>query len=160
MLATVPKPLYEQDFNLWLEETIQLLETGRLDQLDAERLIEELKGMGASQRQALASNLRVVLLHLLKWKYQPTKRSRSGSASIIEHSTRLLEALADSPSLKHHLGEIFLKNYLVARKSAAAETGLALAVFPEAPPFGLEDVLNPDYRPLAEGEERRDSGIN
>jgi hypothetical protein len=41
--------------------------------------------MGRSERRSLESNLIVVLLHLLKWQYQPEKRSGSWEGSIIEH---------------------------------------------------------------------------
>jgi hypothetical protein len=47
MLATVPKPLtlYEQDFNLWLTETVELLKTRQVERLDYKNLIEELESM-------------------------------------------------------------------------------------------------------------------
>ena len=63
--------LYDKDYYLWLEETIQLLQEGRLTDLDIFNLIEEIKDMGRSEKNALESNLIVLLMHLLKWKYQP-----------------------------------------------------------------------------------------
>ena len=61
--------LYDKDYYLWLEETIQLLQEGRLTDLDIFNLIEEIKDMGRSEKNALESNLIVLLMHLLKWKY-------------------------------------------------------------------------------------------
>jgi hypothetical protein len=61
------KTLYEQDFNLWLEETVNLLKTRQLSLIDYDNLIEEIESMGISHRHALESNLIRVLMHLLKW---------------------------------------------------------------------------------------------
>ena len=58
--------LYECDFNLWVEATAQLLCEGRLAELDVVNLLEEVESMGNSDKQALESNLVVILLHLLK----------------------------------------------------------------------------------------------
>lgn len=69
--------LYECDFNLWVEATVQLLREGRLTDLDVVNLLEEVESMGNSDKHALSSDLVVVLLHLLKWQYQPNKRTRS-----------------------------------------------------------------------------------
>ena len=141
------KTLYETDFNRWLEETAILLREGKLERLDIENLLEEIEGMSRSEKSALRSNLEQVLMHLLKWKYQPSKRSNSWKRSIVEHSYRLIEAFEDSPSLKPYFGEVFNKCYQKARVLASTETGLSKQVFPEICPFSEDDVLNPEYLP-------------
>lgn len=92
--------LYKQDYHLWLEATIHQLRERDLESLDWHNLIEELEAMGRSDKRAILSNLRVLLRHLLKWKYQPDKRSNSWNFTIIEHRTRIEDELTDSPSLK------------------------------------------------------------
>ena len=79
------QPLYEQDYQLWLDSTINNLKQGNFDHLDIDLLIEEIEEMGGSLKDALENNLIVVLAHLLKWKYQPEHRSGSWGASIKEH---------------------------------------------------------------------------
>ena len=69
--------LYEKDFAEWLDVTSRLLREHRLDELDLEHLIEEIEGMAARERREIGSGVRVVLFHLLKWKWQPEKRSPS-----------------------------------------------------------------------------------
>ena len=91
--------LYEQDYYQWLTQTSQCLKTGDFSQLDLPNLIEEIDDMGISQRKAVNSNLRVVLWHLLKYKYQPQKRTNSWRFTIYEHQRRLLESFKNSPSL-------------------------------------------------------------
>jgi hypothetical protein len=139
--------LYNQDFNLWLETTSQLLKQRQFNALDIENLVEEIEGMGKSQKNALKSNLRVVLMHLLKYKYQPEKRSNSWLYSIFEHRTRLQDTLEDSPSLKPYLQQVFGKCYQDARKEASLETGLPLSLFPDKSPFTDEETLDSDYLP-------------
>ncbi|MBE9171504.1 DUF29 domain-containing protein [Pleurocapsales cyanobacterium LEGE 06147] len=152
MTARVPQEknttnLYEQDYYLWLKNTAQLLRDDQLSELDKLNLIEELEDMGRSEKRAVKSNLIRVLQHLLKWKYQPEKRSDSWLSTIVEHRQRIILAFEDSPSLKGYYLEVFDKCYQDARKNAATETRLALTVFPTQSPFNPQDTLNPDYLP-------------
>ena len=68
--------LYEKDY-LWLKETVKLLQDRRLSELDIQNLVDEIDYMAKKQKKAVKSNLIVVIWHLLKYKYQPEKRSRS-----------------------------------------------------------------------------------
>lgn len=139
--------LYETDFVLWLETTASLLKKRQLDQIDYDNLIEEIETMGRSEKSALKSNLRILLRHLLKWKYQPESRSNSWRATIREHRIRIQEAFKDSPSLKRTFDEAFDISYQDARELASDETGLPMEHFPELCPFTVEQVLNTDYLP-------------
>ncbi|MDZ8025193.1 MAG: DUF29 domain-containing protein [Nostoc sp. SerVER01] len=139
--------LYEQDFYLWIQTTAELLKQKNFTQLDLENLIEEIETVGRSEKKALRSNLEVVLMHLLKYKYQTGKRSGSWRATIREHRKRLKEALEESPSLKPYFDEVFGQCYDDARLLAADETELDVAIFPEQSPFTAEQVLDRDFLP-------------
>ncbi len=139
--------LYEQDFYLWIQTTAELLKQKNFTQLDLENLIDEIETMGRSEKKALRSNLEVVLMHLLKYKYQAEKRSGSWRATIREHRKRLRESLEESPSLKPYFSEVFGLCYDNARLLAADETELHLATFPEQSPFTPEQALDPDFLP-------------
>ena len=139
--------LYEQDFCQWADAIAQRLREGRFDALDVEHLIEEIEDMSWSQKRVLLRNLRIVLLHLLKYRYQPEQRSQSWRSSIIEHRIRMTELFEDSPSLRAYLLESFEKSYQKARKQATVETELPLKTFPDISPFSVEDVLNEDWLP-------------
>jgi hypothetical protein len=139
--------LYECDFNLWVEATAQLLREGRLTELDVLNLLEEVESMGNSDKLALSGNLVVVLLHLLKWQYQPNKRTRSWEKSIAEHRRRIDEGFEISPSLKRYYLQIFDKCYRNARKQAKIETKLPLEHFPVDFPFTSDQVLDEDFLP-------------
>ena len=139
--------LYEQDFCLWIEQAVKLLSENRLSELDRENLIEEISDMGSSQKQGLESNLEVVLMHLLKYKYQPEKRSNSWRSTLFEHRRRLQKAFKTSPSLKRHFASEFDDCYTAARELAAIETGLDIKLFPLESPFTSNQVLDKSYLP-------------
>jgi hypothetical protein len=139
--------LYERDFCLWVEEQARLLRQRDLERLDVANLVEEIEDLGIGEKKAVKSNLVVVLLHLLKHEFQPRRRSRSWRASILEHRQRLRDDLRTSPSLMGHAQAVFEEAYEDARARAITETGLAARTFPTAPPFTLEQALDPDFLP-------------
>jgi secreted Zn-dependent insulinase-like peptidase len=92
--------LYETDFNLWLEQTVNHLKKGNLEALDLDNLIEEISDMVRNNRREIFSRLKVLLMHLLKWQYQPEKRTNSWINTIDEQREQLELIFRDSPSLK------------------------------------------------------------
>ncbi|MBC6418752.1 MAG: DUF29 domain-containing protein [Prochloron sp. SP5CPC1] len=148
-VLNIPKisNLYEKDYYLWLQQTTLLLRNGELSALDIPNLIEELEDMGKKEKRSVYSNLKILLFHLLKYKYQPEKRSHSWKYTIEEHRQRIKEAFEDSPSLQNYCEEIFVtgKCYRDAKKLAVHETGFPENTFPSQCPFSLEEVLAEDY---------------
>ncbi|WP_373526017.1 DUF29 domain-containing protein [Nostoc sp.] len=140
---------YTADFNLWIEQTTQLLRSHRWHEVDVEYLIEEIEGLGKSERRAIASQLTRLLLHLLKWQYQPQRRSDSWLDSITDSRTQIELAIEDSLSLKSYPIEQLDESYLRARRQAAKQTGIVVSLFPEECPYSLELVLDEDWLPEA-----------
>ncbi len=143
----ISQTLYEQDYYQWLTITAEKLRQGKLAEIDVVNLIEEIEDMGRSERKAVRSNLRILLMHLLKYKYQPEKRTNSWLFTIVEHRKRLQQSFQDSPSLKPYFLEVFDESYQDAIDLAAAETGLPRNTFPNQSPFTPQDTLNSDYLP-------------
>ncbi|MFB2937784.1 DUF29 domain-containing protein [Aerosakkonemataceae cyanobacterium BLCC-F154] len=146
-IQTNQKSLYETDFVKWVETTVEQLHKQDYVNVDWTNLIEEIADMSKRERKSLKNNLIVVLLHLLKWQYQPEFRSGNWRGSIREHRRRIKDDLNDSPSLKPYLLEIFAECYNNAREQAADETGLPLATFPEYCPYTPEQSLDADFLP-------------
>ena len=137
---------YETDFYLWTQQQASLLRQGALSALDVENLAEEVEDMGKSNRLALESYLSNVIMHLLKWQYQPQRRGTSWKLSIRNGRRQIEKRLKNSPSLKPQLPIIIAEEYLPARENAADETGLPLTTFPDQCPFTVEQVTG-DYWP-------------
>jgi Domain of unknown function DUF29 len=147
--------LYEQDFYLWTQEQIALLREGKWHELDREHLIEEMADLGQSARKELRSYLEGLVLHLLKWRYQPDYQTRSWRDSIVENRARVPDCLTESPSLRPQLPILLQECYPHAQRQAARQTRLPLTIFPETCPWTVEQVLDAAFWPDASTEDRR-----
>jgi len=139
--------LYETDYLQWIETTVERLRNNDYDSIDWDNLIDEIEDMARSQRRSLKSNLIVVLLHLLKWQYQPEKRSSNWESSLLEHRHRLQDDIQDSLSLKPYLESILDQSYIRATKQAKVETGLPLSTFPPERLYDVASILDDDFLP-------------
>ena len=143
---------YNIDFAEWIGEQVDLLREGHMNRLDVEQLIEELSALARKERRALGSHLKKLLLHLLKWRFQPARRSRSWKVSINNARNQIEDLLEDSPSLRAELSEKQIpKAYRRARTNAATQTGLPVDTFPEECPFEPKkpekQILREDWFP-------------
>lgn len=139
--------LYDEDLYTWSLEQASLLKKRKFDQLDLEHIIEEIEDMSKSEKRALQSFLETLLMHLLKWQYQPAYQGRSWKFTIIEQRKRIESHLQESPGLKGKLSELVYKAYSYAVTGAVRETGLAFAVFSEECPWTYEQFTSPDFWP-------------
>ena len=141
--------IYEQDLVLWAQATAQLLREQRWEAIDLPHLIEEVEDLGKSERSAIGSQMERIMVHLLKWEYQPQRRSDSWLDSINDGRSQIRRKIEDSPSLWNYPEEILEKEYTRARREASRQTGLALNIFPESCPFAIDQVLE-DWLPETE----------
>ncbi len=129
---------YDADVHAWAAEQVRFLRTGAWSRLDLDHIADEIADVGRSERHALTSALSVILLHLLKWDHQPTRRTRSGVASV---RNVVEERLEDSPSLRSQLDGLIARAYRRARIEAAGETGRDEDTFPAACPYDRMTIL-------------------
>ncbi len=139
-LAPPRQSLYESDETAWLEQTANLVAQRRFDEIDFEHLSEYLTDMARRDKGEVFSRLVTLLVHLLKWEYQPDQRSKSWRVTILEQR-RELEQLLESGSLRRHATEVLAKAYQKAVQEAAAETDLAETSFPAECAWSLDEVL-------------------
>ncbi len=115
---------YNQDFRAWLLHNAALLRERNFTAIDADNIAEELETMGRSEKRELVSRLSVLIAHLLKWRSQAVRRSRSWRNTIATQRLDIEELLEDSPSLSHDLEEQLTRAYSKAMLLAEQETGL------------------------------------
>ncbi|RAU23067.1 DUF29 domain-containing protein [Paramagnetospirillum kuznetsovii] len=142
-----PQDLYERDFYAWAQEQANLLRAGDLSAADIGHIAEEIESMGRTEKRELVNRLTILLLHLLKWRFQPTFQGNSWRLSIKEQRIRLTDHLADNPSLKAKLPEAMADAYRLALIEAERETGLAESTFPEACPWSFPQVMDHGFWP-------------
>jgi hypothetical protein len=159
--------LYDSDLQVWVEQTIKHLQNREFEAIDIEHLVEELAELGRAERNALKSNLMILLAHLLKLRIQhdaPDNMKASWYSSILEHRQRVLNSLTDTPSLKSFINEAAEQAYPKAQKLAIREGKLAQfgvripdeSEYPLECPFTLEQILDEDFL----GWERSDFCVN
>ncbi|MEQ9235681.1 DUF29 domain-containing protein [Coleofasciculus sp. E2-BRE-01] len=146
--TAIPTPnLYETDFYAWTQEQASLLRQQQWSQLDLGNLIEEIESLGKQQRQELRNRLTVLIGHLLKWEYQPQRRSRSWLATIRVQRRDTLELLKDNPSLKPYLEDALVLAYENGRDLAMGETDLPEQTFSQTCPYSLAEILEDSFYP-------------
>jgi hypothetical protein len=138
---------YLADFSSWIDQTAQLLRESRWHDIDIAHLIEEIEDLGKSERRGISSQLTRLLLHLLKWEHQPQRRSDSWLDSITDARTQIELALEDSPSLGTYPTAQLEASYQRARRQAAQQTSLEIAVFPTRCPYALAAILTEGWLP-------------
>ena len=137
--------LYEQDFFKWTQTTADLIRAGKWYDLDREALAEEVESLGKSQSRELGSRLDVLVMHLLKWRYQPSAHARSWRSTIRTQRRELRRLLQQNPSLRPLVASVIADGYADARLEASDETDLPLATFPQTCPWTPEQVLEADF---------------
>ncbi len=139
--------LYETDFLAWTQQQANFLRDRQWSQLDLSNLIEEIESLGRQQRAELRNRLSVLIGHLLKWEYQPGRRSRSWLNTIRIQRLDTLELIEENPSLKLYLQEVQEKAYIKGIILASGETNLPIKTFPQDCPYMLEDILSDRFYP-------------
>ena len=92
--------LYEGDVVAWAFEQAALLRSGEFDRIDALNIAEEIEAVARSEQRELASRLVILLCHLLKWQFQPARRSQSWQRTMRDQRAAIASCLAEMPSLK------------------------------------------------------------
>jgi ribosomal protein L29 len=135
-------PDYNHDFDLWLRAQAALLRERKLDLVDVDNLAEEVEGMTRAEHRELGSRLEILLIHLLKLKFQPNRRSNSWLGTIREQRRQIGRLLRDSPSMSRRVGEYAEREYPGAVQEAARQTGLPASTFPDSNPFNDQQLLD------------------
>ncbi|KQT47478.1 hypothetical protein ASG43_10250 [Aureimonas sp. Leaf454] len=145
--------LYERDFYAWTQDQAEKLRVratfDNRGDIDWDHAAEEIESLGRSQRSEIRSRLLVILVHLLKWRHQSHRRSRSWKGTLIEQRRRIEDEMAESPSLSGYAESVLQREYETARIKAAGETHLPEETFPDACPFTIDQILDPNFYPEA-----------
>jgi len=141
------RSLHETDFYAWSLEQAALLRAGRLGEADLDAIAEEIESMGKTEKRELVSRLTVLLLHLLKWRHQPSHRGKSWRLSIANARNEIVDHLEDNPSLKAVLDSAMEQAYRSARLKAAIETDYDEDEFPARCPWSFAEMMDEGFWP-------------
>lgn len=141
---------YESDVVAWASEQARLIRAGRFDLLDREHIAEEIEDVGKSEQRELASRMAVLLAHLLKWQFQPTRRSKSWQYTLTTQRKEVAYVLSEAPSLRTKFDDERWMEIVWAKAKSQAEneTGLDIDTFPESCSWTIEtEILNEQWLP-------------
>jgi Domain of unknown function DUF29 len=118
--------LYEQDFIGWTEQQARVLREaaahGTNLPLDWTNLIEEVEGLGRSQYDAVATQIRRAILHLLKLQFSPATNPRAGWISSVRQARAEIDGrLETDPGLRPRLAGMVRREWPRALGLAAEE---------------------------------------
>jgi hypothetical protein len=126
------------DVSTWTQAQAAALRAKDSAALDVVNLAEEIESLGHEQAHPVESHLVIVLTHLLKWCYQPQRRSRGWRTSVRVGRQQIARRLRRNPGLRPDLPTLLTAAYADARTWAMDDTGLPLA-----------QVLDEDFLPEA-----------
>ncbi len=139
--------LHDQDFYAWANEQAALLRARNMDAADIDNIAEEIASMGRSEKRELVNRLAVLLLHLLKWQFQPLMQGASWRLTIGNQRLEISDHMMDNPSLKSQIVEVMTRAYRRVTGEAALETGLPLKTFPQSCPWSFDQIMDASFWP-------------
>ena len=137
------KQLHEQDFNLWIEETIKTIRNKDAKNMDWENLLEEIEDMGASQKRALDSYMQPLIEHILKltyWHSERERNERGWRSEVVNFRNRINHLLKKNPSLKNYLNSEYIDNYRDATAAMSEKFEI-----PSEDIISMKKIMKHDY---------------
>ncbi len=138
---------YEQDFYAWTRAQAAALRAACPNRFDWEHIALELEATGRGEWDQTESRIRQILIHLLKWQFQPWLRWRSWRNTLWVQRHDLAKLLRRNPSLRGHVEEALAEEYPAAVAGALDETGLPDGAFPTTCPYSAKQLQDQDFLP-------------
>jgi len=151
-------PRYDDDFYAWTQHQGMVLRTMAVadNRFDCDNVAEEIEDLGRSERDAVRSQIRRIIEHLLKLAYSPAPQPRfDWMASIAEARATLGDKI--SPTLRLDAEAMLAELYRDGRRQAelslrAYGEHQAAEALPQSSPYSLDDIFREDWYPDGPGE--------
>jgi hypothetical protein len=143
--------LYDDDYYAWVQHQVRVLRERRTEEVDWENVAEEIDDLGKSEKWSIESHLETLIEHLLKLAYtRGIIRARNvrlweGTAKLARSKIR--RRLAQSPSLRGKMNELFEGAYEDGRTRVLATVKLPEYSIPTTTPWTVEQVMDDGFVP-------------
>ena len=141
-MGALASTTYEEDIAAWMSQQLAYLKAGEYDKIDMDNFIDEAEGVVRTDKRSMKSYFVILMGHLLKIQYQPSKKTKSWYYSVDNSRLEINGILSDSPSLKSYMPLAFEQAWEQARKLAISETNMSTREFPRSCPWDLDYVMN------------------
>jgi hypothetical protein len=146
--ATDSQNLYERDYYTWALRQARALKEHRLEELDWENLADEVEGLAKTERRELRSRLGVLLEHLIKWQFEPQRRTRSWRATVAVQRVEIRQHLDENPGLRPSIPDVLADAYEAGRTKISIR--FLRSSDPQPPrscPWTFEQVMDEQFWP-------------
>lgn len=146
-------PDYDDDFYAWTQHQAAVLREMPVsdNRLDRDHVAEEIEDLGKTYRDAVRSQVRRIIEHLLKLQFSPAEEPRYGwIGSIVDARQEIFDKM--TPTIRRELEAELPRLYGGGRKRAeVAMTGhgeiAAVARLPAACPYTFDQIIEDDWYP-------------
>lgn len=138
---------YDEDVAAWAKEQVRLLRAGQWALLDVDHIAEEIEDMNVSHRHQLAHRMAILMAHMLKWKYQPSRRGRSWSNTMRTQREAIAKLFLKMPSLRKLLEDAEWDDEVWKDALDIAGREANLLDLPEIREWDFEQILEHGYLP-------------
>jgi len=146
-------PRCDDDFYAWTQYQAEVLRSmpASDNRFDREHVAEEIEDLGKNERNAVRSEVRRILEHLLKLAHSPAGDPRYGWMRSIAEARQVLEDRVTG-TLRHDMEASLPRLYRGARRQAELslqEHGEhhAAAALPQECPYTLDQILEDEWYP-------------
>jgi hypothetical protein len=150
-------PRYDDDFYAWTQHQAEVLRSMAVadNRFDREHVAEEIEDLGKSERDAVRSQIRRIIEHLLKLANSPAAQPRPDWMDTIDDA-RLTLADKLTPTLRRDAAANLARLYDQARRQAARSLHRygepeAADALPQVCPYSFDDICREDWYPAASG---------
>ena len=141
------RSLYERDYYTWALQQARALKERRLEELDWENLSDEVESLAKTERRELRSRLKVLLEHLIKWQFQPQRRTRSWRATVAVQRLEIREHLGENPGLRPSVTEVMAQAYRAAHLDVTGRFLRRSDPPPDSCPWTFEQIMDEQFWP-------------
>jgi hypothetical protein len=150
-------PSYDDDFYAWTQYQAEVLRTMAVadNRFDRDNVVEEIETLGRSERDAVRSQIRRIIEHLLKLAYSPAEPPWfDWMETILDARQTLSDKI--STTLRQDAEENLDKLYADGRKRAGAALlrygePQAADALPHICPYSLDDICREGWYPPRPG---------
>lgn len=136
------KEVRDKDFHGFLQEAANRLSGKEYTDEDINEVVDYLLENFSRDKAEIRSKITLLIIHLIKWKYQPERRSLSWQRTIFTQRVEVENILGASKNLRNYAEDEFLAILDRSKSIAASETGKAFIKKEDMPELSLNNILD------------------
>lgn len=145
--ASGSDPSDDRDYAAWVLHQVELIKAGRWSELDRDNLVDEIESLERTSFDELIAAVKCVVRQMLTWDVQEDERNRAWADRIEAYRGEVMQEVSESPSYFDRRHDVLAKAYHLARFEMSQEDKLPFRLFPEACPYGWDDILTRKHLP-------------